>query len=142
MSVITIGNDGQELAETNYFESEYARSGKVYMSINAGAFRLLFPDSMLNMLEDMSSAKEVVISLGKWPDAGKHLAFEILFEDFSDNPFCLHIGSEMIDRIPNDMHRKDETIFTIWTSKGKVLTLPCYTRKVNKIPYLKPRKKP
>lgn len=138
LMLITIGNDGQDIVSTNYFESEYAVNGKVYMSINAGAFRLLLPDSQMRYLEEMSSGKEVLITLGKWLEGNKRQAFELLFEDYSMSPFCLYFGPEQIDRIPNDMHRKDKTVFTVWTTAGKVLSLPCYTRRVDEIPCLEP----
>ncbi len=67
----TIDNKGQDIVSTNYFESEHASKGKVYMSVNAGAFRLLLPDSQMQLLEEMATGKEVIISMGKWPEASK-----------------------------------------------------------------------
>ncbi|MDX9788933.1 MAG: hypothetical protein RBT11_19320 [Desulfobacterales bacterium] len=41
MNLIQISNDGPEILSTNYWETEHAKKGFLYMSINAGAFRLL-----------------------------------------------------------------------------------------------------
>lgn len=87
MSLIEISNDGKLIKETNYFESEYYKSGYFILSINAGAFRLLTPDQHVRQIAELKTCKEVIISRGPWPETGKHDAFEILFEDNSSNPF-------------------------------------------------------
>ena len=112
-NLLTIENNGAEIAATNYFESEYAIAGKVYLSVNAGVFRLLLPDNQIHMLEEISTGKEVVISIGKWPEAAKQIAFELMFDDHSDSPFCLHFGSEQVDRVPNDMQRMKAFLFFV-----------------------------
>jgi hypothetical protein len=136
---ITVENDGQEIISTNYWASSYARNGAVFVSINAGAFRLLVPPQI--SIDDMVTADEVIVSRGTWPQAGKHDALEILFEDNSDNPFCLHIGSEQTATMPADRDRNKNFVFAIWTPDGKVKELPARYRKVKRIPYLKPWRK-
>ncbi len=37
---ITIKNSGQAIAETNYWQSEYANKGYVFLSWNAGAAQI------------------------------------------------------------------------------------------------------
>lgn len=74
---------------------------------------------------------------------GKLDALEILFEDESDNPYCLHITSDQIDRMPLDSDRDRQGqpprwTFSAHTSEGEQLTLPCRYRIVKRIPYLKP----
>jgi len=41
--MITIANDGPDIASTNYWATDHARAGIVYLSGNAGAWRLLMP---------------------------------------------------------------------------------------------------
>ncbi len=36
---IEISNDGQKITATNYWQSDYARAGALYISVNAGAVR-------------------------------------------------------------------------------------------------------
>jgi hypothetical protein len=138
-SLITIKNDGQEIVETNYWASDYFMRGAVYLSINAGAFRLLVPSQI--PIDDMVAADEVIVTRGAWPEAGKHEALELMFEDYSDNPYCIHIGSEQIDRPPADSDRHKSFVFAIWTQDGKVKELPARYRKANRIPFMKPWKK-
>jgi hypothetical protein len=140
--LITIENDGAEITYTNYFNSDHAARGYVYLSINAGAFRLLIPDRMISEIAEWRTAREVIISRGPWPDMSKSDALEILFEDDSDNPYALHIASEQADRMPldTDRDRKDQPPswkFSAWTREGKTLELPCRYRLVKRIPWLK-----
>lgn len=137
--IITFENEGQEIRATSYWTSEYFRRGVVYLSTNAGAFRLLVPPQM--SIEDMVAADEVIVSRGAWPAAGKRDALELLFEDYSDNPFCIHIGPEQIDRMPSDSDRHKTFVFALWAQAGKVKELPARYRKVKRIPYLKPWRK-
>lgn len=41
--MITVQNDGPDIASTNYWESAHAARGLCYLSGNAGALRLLAP---------------------------------------------------------------------------------------------------
>src|ERR1700744_5802447 len=47
ITMITIANDGQNLITTNYWDSEYAKMGLIYLTWNAGAARLLLPDVLV-----------------------------------------------------------------------------------------------
>lgn len=136
--MLTIKNNGPEIEETNYFTSEYAYRGIVYLSINSGAFRLLVPESAEHYLVEMRTGKEVIVSRGPWPEKGKTEAIELVFEDHSSTPFSLHFGSEQIDRLPDDSDRGKEFVFSVWTMTGKKLELPGKYRKVKRIPWLKP----
>jgi hypothetical protein len=51
---IYVNNKEQQIIETNYFESEYARIGAMFISINAGAFRLLVPPIHESMIADFA----------------------------------------------------------------------------------------
>ena len=43
MDLITIENNGPGILSTNYWGTPHAEKGYCYLSINAGAFRLLGP---------------------------------------------------------------------------------------------------
>lgn len=140
--MIQIENNGAEIIRTNYWSSEHAARGLFYLSINAGAFRLLVPDTWVQETGEWMSAKEVIISRGPWPAQGKSDAIEIIFEDYSESPYVVHIVSEQIDRMPLDTDRDRKGNpprwkFTAWTRKGKILELPCRYRIVKKLPFLK-----
>jgi hypothetical protein len=44
MNVLTFENDGPLLVASDYWQSPIAAAGKLYVSINAGCFRLLVSD--------------------------------------------------------------------------------------------------
>jgi len=139
--MLIVENNGPEIIETNYFKTEHAARGFFYMTINAGAFRLLVPDVQLYSTTDMQAATEVIISRGPWPDKGKADALELLFEDNTDDPFSIHLPMEQYDRMPGNKDANKPFIFSAWSSGGKLFEKPCFFRMVKKLPWLKPYKK-
>lgn len=142
MNLITIKNNGPDIESTNYWDTEHAARGFVYLTVNAGAYRLLLPELYLSALVDMMQAKYVVISRGPWPDKGKADALEIMFEDDSDSPYAIHIVPEQCDRLPGNQDTNKERPFTVWARDGetgakKALELPCWFRMVKRIPLMK-----
>ncbi len=136
--IIHIKNNGQEIVETNYYDTPNARAGYFYLSTNAGCFRLLVPDSQLSVLSELSTGREIIISRGPWPEQRKKDALELLFEDDSDNPFSLHILPEQCDRLPEKKDAGKRWLFSVWSRTGKHFEAPCYYRQVKKLPWLKP----
>jgi hypothetical protein len=64
MNVLTFENDGPLLVASNYWQSEIAAAGKLYVSINAGCFRLLVPQSQHAVISDIRpKAKHFVVSM-------------------------------------------------------------------------------
>ena len=61
---LIFANNGPLLISSNYWESDLARAAYLYLSINAGAFRLLVPESQRSIISDMRhGAKYVVVSM-------------------------------------------------------------------------------
>jgi hypothetical protein len=138
-------NDGKKIVNTTYWDSAYCLAGKVFLSINAGAFRLLLPKSMENMLKEIEAAYSVVISRGPWPSEGKTDALELLFEDGSDNPYCIHISAEQVDRLPPGSEQGWKGVFHIYANRATSPVVEfqrVYYRRVEKIPCLKPAPEP
>lgn len=139
-----ITNHGPLIEASDYWESEYAARGVVYLSVNAGAFRLLLPDVLKPLLlDDMRSAREVVVSRGPWPEQGRDDALELLFDDGSTAPFSLHMGLEQVDRLPLDSDAGKQWIASVWTAprRGrpqKALERKAYYRRVDRLPCLRP----
>ena len=67
MSLIMVSNHGPLITSTSYWDSDHARAGKLYCSVNAGAIRVLLPPAHYGILTDMRPAKECVLSRGPWP---------------------------------------------------------------------------
>lgn len=142
MNLITIENNEAEIISTNYWQTEHAIRGLLYLSINAGTLRLLLPEQWTADISDMKTAKVVIISRGPWPAQGKSDALELLFEDETDSPYMMHISAEQVDRMPRDTDRDrhgqpPRWKFSAWTQAGKVFELPCRYRLVKYLPWMK-----
>jgi hypothetical protein len=140
MDLLEIENDGQEILATNFFETSLATRGGCYLSANAGAFRLLVPPGQEELIDEIKTAREAIISRGPWPRMGQTEAMEILFEDDTDSPFSLQLGAPQVERFPLPEDEGREFVLTIWTAgPKKQITLPAYYRRVDNIPCLKKR---
>jgi hypothetical protein len=133
-----IENRGQAIAQTDYWDSEHARAGYVFLSWNAGAARLLLPDSQKSMLREMKTAQYVIISRGPWREQGNREAIELLFEDHSDGPFVLHLVAEQCDRLIPEPDQGTGLVVSVWTHGGMKLIVPGRYRTVSAIPCLDP----
>lgn len=136
--IITIENAGQRILKTNYWDSEHAEKGYFYLSWNAGAGRVLVPDSQKPALREMKTGKYVIVSRGPWPEQGGREGIELLFEDGSDNPYCVHLVSEQCDRLIPDYQQGGGVDIIVLTRGGEKLRLPGKYRHVEKIPCLEP----
>lgn len=139
MSVITVQNKGQEVVSSNYWQSEYDRAGAVFLSVNAGAIRLLLPHGAIGKeIEELQKVSEVIVSRGPWTEQGRDTAIEILFEDGSDSPFVIHLGVEQVDRLIPASESGKDLVFTVW-KQGPVCVAkyPGLFRAVSRIPCMK-----
>lgn len=141
---IRVRNQGPLILETNYWDSELAQAGKVFVSLNAGAIRLLVPPAAYGMLADMCAAEECVLSRGPWPREGRAEAIEILFDDRSDSPFSLQLTPESFSGLPGEPPADREWVLSVWIEKDgqphKEFELVCHWRRVAELPCLRPWK--
>ena len=93
--LLTIGNDGQHIRETNYFETENAKAGCFYLSFNAGACRVLMPKNAGFSLAEMQTAKRIEVSLELMEN---RMAYVLVFDDLTATPYCLQTTIESSDR--------------------------------------------
>lgn len=135
--MITIGNKGQAVTHTNYWDSDFAEAGMLFLTWNAGAARLLVPDSMKSSIREMKTAKYVIISSGPLYCRGGVDALELLFEDGSDTPLAITMSAEMSDRKLTDRRIDAGLNFTVWTRSGMKLMLPGKYRVVDQVPCLR-----
>lgn len=136
--MIQIDNESQKILSTNYWESEDALRGMLFLSWNAGAARVLLPDSHVLLLKEMQSGKYVIISRGPWTEQGDREGLELLFEDNSYSPFCLYLLAEQCDRLLPDTDQKSNFSVNVWTREGEKLRLPGKYRQVESVPSLAP----
>lgn len=132
-----IANNGAEIAKTDFFDSDLAAQGLLYLSWSAGAARLLVPDNRHGWLNEMATAREVIISRGPWPAKRASDALELLFEDGSDSPFAVRIGVEQTDRLIPDQRIATDLNVLVITRAGVALRLPGRYRRVAQVPCMK-----
>lgn len=116
--LITIENTGADLASTNYWQTEHARTGKCYLSGNAGTWRLLVPKAAEHMLSEMQTGSRVNIE----PSMQADECWDVIFEDGSSSPFFLAIDRLQVDRAMT----AGACRIAVWTESGKQLDLPCF----------------
>lgn len=118
--MIEIQNAGQDIARTNYWSTEHASAGLLYLSGNAGTWRLLVPPAAEHMLDEMRTGKSVTIE----PSISDSRCWDIVFEDGTDSPFAVALDKRQVDR----KMEPGKAVFSAWTQSGKVLDLPCEVR--------------
>lgn len=141
---LMVQNNGQEIVATNFWETEHARRGLFYLSINAGAFRLLVPEAHTSAISEFKTAKDVILSRGPWSQMGNRDAIEILFDDESESPYALHLDARQLDRLPAREDAGRTAVFTAWLRGAQGAPVcayrhECYYRVVPRIPWLKGR---
>lgn len=142
--MITITNNGPALTSTNYWTLEHARRGYLYLSTNAGCFRLLVPAQHAAMVDEMRAAEHIVVSFLRrrhWQDRAP--VVEWLAEDGSDEPWSCHLSAGQIDRIPtvrDELPTWEVRVYTPGEGDGVIerRKLPAHLRWVDSLPCLEP----
>lgn len=161
--ILHIANHGPLVVSSTYWDTALAARGLLYLSINAGALRLLVPHSARQCISDMRpGARHVVLSIlqrDRWPDklraplaadmrtelltlgdAPPYVA-EWLVEDGTAEPWSCHLSAGQLDRIPGPDDVGKEWIATVWDRKDgrphKCLERPAYVQIVPSLPWLR-----
>jgi hypothetical protein len=130
---LVIENNGPEILSSNFWDSETA---SFFLSVNAGAARLLIPDSRIDEIQKMTG-KLVILSRGPcWPQADKD-AIEIMFDDGSKTPYSIQLMEEQTDHlITASMHGRNLE-FSAWGKNAvKIFERPARFRMVIRLPCL------
>lgn len=163
-SILQIANHGPLVVSSNYWDTEHAARGLLYLSINAGALRLLVPHSARQCISDMRpGARHVVLSIlqrDRWPDMLRApisadmvteqmsvpahptgYVAEWLVEDGTAEPWSCHLSAGQLDRIPGPDDVGKEWVATVWDRKDgrphKCLERPAYVQIVPSLPWLR-----
>ena len=64
LSIQNSSQDHRDIESTNFWESDMAKQGGLYVDINARDFRILVPDSMKAIKNEFEGTKYVVITRG------------------------------------------------------------------------------
>ncbi|NBU84156.1 MAG: hypothetical protein EBS21_06065 [Sphingomonadaceae bacterium] len=141
--LLTIENHGPLITASNYWTHEIAARGLLYLSINAGAARLMVPDSQRSAISDMRpGARHIVVSMlpvDQWQPGA--YCVEWMVEDGSDSPWSCHLSPGQIDRAPGPDDVGKAWIGSAWDNKKgrphKCLERPAYFQIVPSLPWLK-----
>lgn len=91
-----IANNGQLIVKTNFWESAFGKNGYYYLSLNAGACRLLVPN--MDYMHEIRTGKFTKINLGE--DSSGRMCCEVVFEDGTYSPFTLNISLNQMHSLP------------------------------------------
>lgn len=140
--MIITENHGPLVVSSTYWGSDLEAAGKIHLSCNAGAIRMLLPASVRHYIREQRAAAYAVLSRGPWPDRGLADAVEILWEDHSDSPFAQQFAPESFDLLPGEPSAGQEWVIAVYDNKKnrphKCLERRCSWRRVPRIPWLKP----
>lgn len=106
-------NDGEKLVSTNYFDSNFAKLGEFYLTWNNNVGRLLVPDLMIGVIDEIKSTTIVEI---EYIDGGLDLFF---IDDDPDYPYQIRIAKEQTDRFDR---KKGKTKIAVYTKSGLINT--------------------
>ena len=109
--VMKIFNMGEQIVAADYFGSDWENTGKYLVTCMGGAIRLLWPTCRKSTIQQMMSAKEIIVTRGFYE--GQE-ALEILFDDHSGAPFkLLMTESSVVGFFPGDPGDKPWN-FVVW----------------------------
>lgn len=140
---LQITNHGPLIVASNYWQTEAAQHGRLYLSTNAGAFRLLVPLSQRVAISDMRpGARHVVVSClpaEQWREGA--YCVEWMVEDGSDSPWSCHLSPGQVDRAPLPDDVGKQWLATVWDEKNgkphKCIERPAYCQIVPQLPWLR-----
>jgi hypothetical protein len=142
---LTIGNEGQKIISSNFWQTSRAALGLFYISTNAGAVRLLVPARQEHCVPELlHGVSHVILSLGRSPLGSGRPGLEWLAEDGTDTPFSLQICEGnfnfMLAVPPTGGVR--EVPVSIWVERDGhphcVAEQRGFVRKVRQLPCLEP----
>jgi hypothetical protein len=120
---IVIANDGPVITSTNYWDSPFAARGFCFLSINAGCVRLLVPKVHHDLVSEMLSAQQIVLTLDERQSA------HILFDDHTDTPFLISLDVGQRDRTWRPQDEGKEGPFAIYRAVGDRIDVTCWLRR-------------
>lgn len=142
-SFIELNNAGPEIVSTNFWETEMAGRGLFFASVNAGAFRILVPDSRKSEIPEMrKGAKHFVVSclpLDQWK-VGAY-SVEVLIEARSDHPYVFQLDSASVDFQIGPESVGIEWKGSVWENRDgkphRVFERPAFVQVVPSLPWMK-----
>lgn len=91
-----ISNDGPRITTTDYWSTEHARRGLLYLSVNAGRVRLLVPDAAAALIGETAGATRAAVQLAGASAVG---VVHIVWDDGTDAPYRVTLDVRQCDRV-------------------------------------------
>jgi len=142
--IIKNSHSGKGIRESNYWGSDFDEAGKLLFSPSGGHIRVLVPEKMSKTLIDkVLPANHAVMSRC-------NNQIEILWEDFSINPFAMMVTDSSFVTLPGLPPEGKTWVITMWIRVAPddinhppntphcAVNRVCYLRSVPSIPWLKP----
>ncbi len=109
--MIHIANDGQAVVSTSYWSTPHADAGYLYVSINAGAIRVLVPAATAYLLDELPP-----VGTPCEYRQGARICSIILLDDPAD-PHAIEVDAQQVDRrlLASDVGR---TVPLLWYVQG------------------------
>lgn len=131
-----IQNAGTEIIGTDYYGSRMAEAGKFYLSVTAGTFRWLIPDSMTAIVRaQLRAGRECVISIGPWPNVKLKRGIEIVIAAPGKIQDVYLLPDNCLDRQLTAEDTRHQFTLAAW-ARGpvKLGELPARLRFVERVP--------
>lgn len=127
---------GEESFAPDYWNSELATRGILYLMWIPEGLQLLVPDTMKSDILEMETADHVIVSRGPWVDQNCRDSLELLFEDESKRPYAIQLSVDQCNGMAPLVEHNAKFNVYIWTSEGVQLIFPGAYRVVSEIPCL------
>jgi hypothetical protein len=127
--IMVIHNDVNtgSILETNYFESDIAKNGYLFLSIFSNNFRLLIPERLKGIRNQIESIKSVIVTKGKMGSFDID-CIEMMFEDYTLTPLCIYIDKNLTDFMPDSSYLKKELSFEAYFSVSEKICYDAFYR--------------
>jgi hypothetical protein len=131
---LVIKNNGSEILSSNFWD---LHTSSFFLSVNGSTARLLIPDSKVDEIPKMVTAKQIILSRGPcWPEMDKE-AIEIIFDDGSRTPYSIQLAEEQIDHLIPALMQGRDFRFSAWKKNAvKIFERPAKFRMVIRLPCL------
>ena len=136
LTLLTIENNGPEIVYTNYWRSDLNREGKIILSPNAGAFRVLLPECYASeILDEISDGYFANVRRGL--DLGTlRQMVEIAVYDRDREPYIIQMETAACTSLPLDSDQGRDFELTFWRKEPptfirKAKTIRCRYQRVS-----------
>ncbi len=113
-TILCLKNDGQKIASTNFWETVGNHHGLFFLSTNAGALRLMVPDSQRHVVNEFHNVKHVRVTRGLHHEVPSEIGIELVFVDDSRAPYVLQMHASNLDRLFPKSEAGQDLPFTVW----------------------------